>query len=304
MDWYRDWQHAAHAQSFDARTGLDRRNLIRNLEGFNDVRLLKERCDQRRAFSLLEVGCATGEFSRYLQLCYPRVHYYGIDISDPAVARAKQKYPDRVFCVTDPSATLQEGLRRCSLPAHCEVVYAKDVMPHHTQPLAFLSELIAVASEAVIVRCRTRDHGKSELDPERSCQYHYNGWMPYLVLNLNELVEHVMKDVPRCEMVIYRNHMILGGQHNRFVPKELFLPETGTAETSVGVFKTTTHPGRMTIENRLDQNPRYTWDYLLKHAMRQALQVFSAPAAPPGRIEVSHHSQLSAASPRELAGFR
>ena len=148
------------------------------------------------------------------------------------------------------------------------------MVPHHLRPFAFVSELVQVASEAVIVRCRTRDQGKSELDPERSCQYHYDGWMPYLVLNLQELIEHVTTESPGCEVVVYRSYTVLGGQHQRFVPKELFLRETGTAETAVGFFKRTDHPGRVIVEDRLDQNPVYTWDYLLKHAVRQALNVF------------------------------
>jgi SAM-dependent methyltransferase len=175
MDWYHDWQHQAHAESFDGRSRLDRRNLIRNQEGFNDVRLLNERFGWDCQYSLLEVGCATGEFSRYLQLRYPRVRYYGVDISRPAVARAKQKYPEASCFVIDPMASLGEALRACGITEHPELVYAKDVVPHQVRPFAFISELIQVASEAIIMRCRTRDQGKSELDPERSCQYHYDG---------------------------------------------------------------------------------------------------------------------------------
>lgn len=275
MDWYGDWQHRAHAESFDGRSRLDRRNLIRNQEGFNDVRLLNERLSRDRRCSLLEVGCATGEFSRYLRMRYPRVRYYGMDISRPAVALAKLKYPQAAFYVTDPAVSLGEALRASGIPEHPEFVYAKDVVPHQVRPFAFLSELIHVALEAVIVRCRTRDQGKSELDPERSCQYHYDGWMPYLVLNLQELIEHVTAEARGCEIVAYRSRIVLGGQHHRFVPKELFLPETGTAETALGLFKRTEHPGRVIVEDRPDQNPAYTWDYLLKHAARQALNAFT-----------------------------
>ena len=239
------------------------------------MRILNERLDRDRRCSLLEVGCATGEFYRYLRVRYPLVRYYGMDISRPAVARAKLKYPQAAFYVTEPTVSLGEALRASGIPEHPELVYAKDVVPHQVRPFAFISELIQVASEAVIMRCRTRDQGKSELDPERSCQYHYDGWMPYLVLNLQELIEHVTAEAPGCEVVAYRSHVVLGGRHNRFLPKELFLRETGTAETAVGLFKRTEHPGRVVVEDRPDQNPAYTWDYLLKHAARQALNAFA-----------------------------
>ena len=78
-DWYRDWQSQAHVVMYDGRSRLGRRDLIRNYEAFNDVRLLKEHLDPARSVTLLEVGCATGEFSRYVQCIRPAVRYYGVD---------------------------------------------------------------------------------------------------------------------------------------------------------------------------------------------------------------------------------
>lgn len=62
------------------------------------------------------------------------------------------------------------------------------------------------------MRCRTREVGPTENDPELSCQYHYGGWMPYIVTNLDELLQHVRGLAPQSEIVVYRNHMILGGK--------------------------------------------------------------------------------------------
>ena len=270
MTWYEDWQDPRHAEAFDARSRLDRRNLIRNQEGLNDVRLLNERIDRACPPTLLEVGCATGEFYRYLRARHPRIRYVGLDISRPAIACATQKYPEAALFVSEPASSVSATLRALSLPEHPEIVYAKDVVQHQTEPVAFLSELLRIAGEAVIVRCRTRDVGETEWDPAHSCQYHYGGWMPFIVLNLQELLDHIAAEAPEGEVVVYRSHAVLGGRHNRFVPKELFLPSTGTAETAVGIFRRTGHPGRVTIADRPDQNPRYTWDYALRHAGRQA----------------------------------
>ena len=280
-DWYRDWQHDRHAVAFDIRAGLDDRNLVRNYEGFNDVRLLRERCAGRRAMTVLEVGCATGEFFRYTQLRYPTAQYYGLDISRPALLRAKAKYPEGQFFLTDPGRPVSETLRMLELPSHPEVVYCKDVVQHHTDPFGLLAQLVGAASESVIIRGRTRDVGASERDPALSCQYHYDGWMPYLVLNLQELIAHLQGLAPEAEIVVYRHHMVLGGQYQRYVPKALYLPQTGTAETAVGVFKQTPHPGRVSVWDRRDHNPRYTWDYRLRHAARQALNAWRlAPDTP------------------------
>ena len=85
---------------------------------------------------------------------------------------------------------------------------------------------------------------------------------------------HILKTVPTSEIVIYRHHMVLGGQYNRFVPKELYYPDTGTAESAVGILKRTAQPGTVVIRDRVDQNPSFTWDYLLKHAVRQGLRAW------------------------------
>jgi SAM-dependent methyltransferase len=295
-EWYDDWQDQRHAEAFDGRWQLDRRNLLRNQEGFNDVRLLNERIAADRPLDLLEVGCATGELSRYVRGRYPRVRYYGVDVSGPAIARAKQKYPQGTFVVSDPSGSISATLRAHGLPEHPAIVYAKDVIQHQTEPLALLSELIGIAEDAVILRCRTRDHGQTEWDPERSCQYHYEGWMPFIVINLEELMAAAMAEVPAAEVVVYRNHMILGGRYNRFVPKELFLASTGTAETALGVYTRTAHPGRVTIADRPDQNPRYTWGYALKHAARQAWDALRGCRARDGGPRVVAQFQWSRSS--------
>ncbi len=271
--WYLDWQSAEHVELFDGRASLSSANLLRCYEAFNDVRILNERLDLNRELSLLEVGCATGEFYRYLRIRYPQVRYFGADISKPAIERAKEKYPQGPFFLVDPEAevtTLAEkiGLRRA--PA---IVYAKDVVQHQTDPFGFVSELVRAASEMAVFRCRTRDRGKTVLDPEQSCQYHYGGWMPYIVLNLDELIEHIKGEWPRSEILVYRNHMVLGGQHNRYLPKDCYLREAGTAETAVGVFLRTDRPGYVSVTDRLDQNPRYTLDHLVRAGVRKALSL-------------------------------
>lgn len=262
--WYTDWQNPDHVRRFDFRSALDRRNLVRNFESLNDVRLLNERLDRERTLNLLEVGCATGEFYRYLQVKFPRVSYYGVDISRPAIERAHTKYPQGRFSVTDPDTSVRTVMEQAGLSHAPEIIYAKDVVHHQVKPFGFVSELLEAAIEAVIVRCRTRDVGKTELDPELSCQYHYGGWMPYIILNLEELIAHIRHLSPQAELLIYRNHIVLGGQHNRYLPKDCYLRETGTAETAVGVFQVSNRLGKVTIADCTDQNPRYTWDHLCR----------------------------------------
>lgn len=270
--WYADWQHPAHVEHFDFRSRLDDRNLVRDFEAFNDVRILTERVPRPARGTLVEVGCATGIFARYLRLRYPGLTYVGLDISEPVIARGRAKYPWVQLHVCQPDHPLRESLRQCGLMQPPEFLYAKDVLLHQVRPFEFLDDLLANATEAVILRLRTRDVGSTELDPERSCQYHYEGWMPYIVMNLQDVIARIQRAQPASEIVVYRHHMVLGGQMNRFLPKDCYLRETGTAETAVGVFLNTDHPRRVTIQDRVDAHARYTVDYRLKRLASRLLQ--------------------------------
>lgn len=255
--WYADWQHDEHARLFDRRSALPSRSLIRDYESFSDVHLLNERLREMEKTQLLEVGCATGEFSRYLQLKHPHVGYTGIDLSEPAIQRARQKYPKANFLVCDPSRRLPESLKSLGLESEWPVVYTKDVVHHQTDPYGFLEQLLSVCTDTLVLRTRTRDKGETVMDPDRSCQYHYEGWMPYLVLNVDELVEQIRRYAPGSEIKVYRTRMVLGGKENRFLPKECYLPETGTAETSVAVFRLSANRDLMKLMDREEPPPPY-----------------------------------------------
>ena len=242
--------------------------MIRNLESFNDIRLLSQILDDSQRKNFLEVGCATGELYRYLQLRHPQLDYRGLDISRAAVARAQEKYPAARFHVSDPGLSLEENLRSLGLPERPEVVYAKDVVHHQERPFDFLSQLVEISSESLILRTRTRDEGATVTDPESSCQFQYGGWVPYIVFNVPELVDLLRERCPEAEIVLLRNHMVLGGKENRFLPKECYLPKTGTAETAVGLFKRTSHPGKLRLENRKDMPHPTGWKIWLKNLLR------------------------------------
>ncbi len=270
--WYRYWQSQDHQARFDGRSRLDIRNLARMVESFNETMLLRRCLQPPRPLHLLEVGCATGEMFRYLRARAPWARYEGIDVSAPAIARAQQKYPAIRCGQVEPGVPFSESLAALRFSPHPDVVFARDVLQHQVKPRSLLAELIKTAAEAVILRCRTRDAGATEWDPERSCQYHYGGWMPYIVININELMEAIRAHAPEAEVVIMRHHMILGGRHNRFVPKSLYDAEAGGAETAVGIFQAAATPGRIRIEDHADRTSTLTWDYRLRSAAAQLWQ--------------------------------
>ena len=88
-------------------------------------------------------------------------------------------------------------------------------------------------------------------------------------MNLDEIIRHVLDVRPRAELRVLRNRTILGGWHYRYLPKDCCLEETGTAETAIGVFLKTSQPTRVTIEDRRDNEPRYTLWHMLGLAYRR-----------------------------------
>ena len=95
--------------------------------------------------------------------------------------------------------------------------------------------MVQLATEAAILRIRTRDLGETVLDPELSCQRVYGSWVPFIVLNFEETVEAIKRSDNVSQVSFYKHYQILGGHNGRYLPKECYHPETGTAETAVYV---------------------------------------------------------------------
>ena len=59
--------------------------------------------------SILDYGCGTGDFYRFLKRRGFNVHYTGVDINENFIELAKRKYPECAFQVTDASEDRLEG---------------------------------------------------------------------------------------------------------------------------------------------------------------------------------------------------
>lgn len=276
--WYQAWQDRSHASVFDARSRLSDRALVGAYESFSDVLLLGKILSKNPRARLAEVGCATGEFYRYLKRRHPWVTYGGIDISRVAIQRAKEKYPQGSFTVHPPDASLADSLRSAGFPEQVEVIYSKDVVHHQTDPFGLLGQLLEHATEALVVRLRTRDSGQTVLDPELSCQYNYRDWAPFLVLNVDETVRFLQQKAPEAELVLCRSYQVLGGQENRYLPKECYLPETGTAETAVAVLRKSGNPGKVSFRDNFHTSVPPGLRSAAKEAVKRLARGWRQPA--------------------------
>lgn len=246
---YKAWQEQVHASYFDTWANYSDRELRRLLENFNEFRLFLANKDQVKGREFLEVGCATGELYRYLRHYHREFSYRGFDISHPAIEKANRKYSDGYFKICEPD--LCDVLAANLKPA---IVWARDVVLHQLDPIRYLQSVLQISNEATILRLRTRDKGDTVLDPELSCQWHYNHWVPYIIFNIDELVEQVCRLIPVERMSIIKSYTQLGGWHNRFLPKECYYPETGTAETAIFILRSRSgeNTPKILIESRED----------------------------------------------------
>ena len=194
---------------------------------FNECLLLRTIVGSPSLGTFSDVGCATGRFYRYVLKVWPSLQYKGFDISEVAIEQATRLYPGGNFTVFD-------GSLKSAPEIQSDVVFCRDVAHHQENPTQFLSDLYDVTGKYLVLRVRTREVGSTVFDVSQSCQYTYGRWVPYIVFNTQELVELLQSFTPTpAGITLWRHPSVLGGQNSRFLPKELYYPETGTAETAV-----------------------------------------------------------------------
>ena len=152
-----------------------------------------------------------------------------------------------------------------------DIVFCRDVVLHQVDPGQFLSDLYEVTDKYLILRLRTREIGATVYDISQSCQYNYGQWVPYLVFNTSELIDLIKTFEPTPTAITIRRHpVVLGGSNSRFLPKELYYPETGTAETALIIEKGEKADGHkgtvVTVETRPESRgrERARWVQLLR----------------------------------------
>ncbi len=247
------WHSKYHTKTFDFLAAQPFPLVKHYYESFNEVKLLKKFEQNISGNQFYEVGCATGELYRYISKYHKRFDYKGFDISADAIERATAKYGLGKFYAVSPD--LNEIMQQFK-PA--SVVFARDVIIHQTDPYKFIDQLLNITSEALFLRLRTRDQGNTVLNVQDSCQLYGNDWVPYMVLNLDELIRYLCSKKGISKIVIARHYQILGGTNLRYVSKELYLSETGSAETAIYIqkkdnFSSTTE---ITYEDSMD-GPKY-----------------------------------------------
>ena len=227
---YIGWDTDSHLKEFDfwnKRCDLD---FNYTYGCFSEQQYLLESTKIIENPEIVDIGSATGTTYRFLRnkIGTSGFSYKGIDLSTPAIERARGLYPEVNFLKSNGESPYE------ILRSKSDIVYSRDTVLHQENPYEFLDQLLEITERFLIIRLRTRDHGDTEFDISKSCQMHYDSfWMPYIVLNIEELIAHIKKNKNVVKIKINRSYEVLGGQNSRFLPKDLYLKKTKTAETSM-----------------------------------------------------------------------
>lgn len=227
---YKGWNTSGHLETFDLWNGFSNRYFNYVYGSFAEQHYLNRAVRALDRPDILDVGCATGTTYRFLRNTNAEgtYTYRGVDLSEPAVRKSQSLYPGVDFSVKG-QEPLMDYVKR-----QYDIVYSRDTVMHQTAPYTFLNELAAAARRFLVLRLRTRDKGETVTDVERSCQMHYEAhWMPYIVLNTDELIERIRELPNVAKVTLNRSYEVLGGHNQRFLPKDLYFQSTGGAETAV-----------------------------------------------------------------------
>ncbi len=233
---YRDaWQKGEHSKQFAKAVRAN--NAFLFVHKFQ--RYLPARClnyvlgiTPAAKISMFDIGCAAGDFYGYLTYLpmFSKVTYEGFDISNPAIDLANKYYSTDVFKLINSVDELEGRI--------ADVVLSVDVIPHQLRPFEHLETILECARRYLVVSLRTRDVGKTVLDPELSCQRNYGEWVPWIVINTNELYSKIIQYSEKpVRIICFKEYIVFGGEGRRFLPKELYLEDSRTAVSTLIIEK-------------------------------------------------------------------
>ena len=228
-DFHEGFKSDEHKNNFDVWNKMSRNYFKYVFSSFEENRYLIDYQSPNSKFTLLDYGCSSGYLKRYLNFFYGKnCIYNGYDISKESIDLAKKLYGKENFF--DETDYIQNNDLRNK---KYDIVYSRDTVLHQKEPWKFIDELVSKVNKRLILRLRTRNKGDTILDISNSCQIYANDkWIPYLVLNYNELIDYLKKFNFKF-IITNRSKTILGGKYNRYLDKSLYLKKTEGAETSI-----------------------------------------------------------------------
>jgi len=235
MSYEEAWQNNEHSRQFGK--AIREKNILYFLRRFN--RYLPARCLSyvvnslcSHNVSILDVGCAAGDFYAYLASTRSSGNwtYEGVDISRPAIEIARKRLGKDLFHLISTDDDLVGKM--------ADIILSVDVLIHQVEPFQHLERIFDCARKFLVVSLRTRETGDTVLDPELSCQMNYGQWVPFIVFNINQFYEAILRLTSKpLKLTCFKEYQILGGENKRFLPKDLYTEGPKTAKTTLLIEK-------------------------------------------------------------------
>jgi len=229
------WQKVEHSKQFGK--SIKGKKTLLFLDRFK--RYLPARCLNyavnslgTQNVSILDVGCAAGDFYAYLESIRSSVNwtYEGVDISKPAIEIARKHFGEDLFHLISTDGEL--------VGKRADIVLSVDVLIHQVEPFQHLARIFDCAGKLLVISLRTRETGDTVLDPELSCQINYGQWVPFIVFNIKQLYKAIFDLTPKpLKLTCFKEYQILGGENKRFLPKDLYTENPKTAITTLLIEK-------------------------------------------------------------------
>ena len=145
---------------------------------------------------VLDVGCASGGFFNIMRTLEPAIDYTGIDIAEPSIETARQKYPEAKFLVTN-------GLQIPFNDNEFDLVHCTGVLVIEPRYREILKEMYRVSNRFVLADMRLLKNTEVAADQERSYykiqfEGEYEGaTVPYVVSDADQVVNSILTLEPR-----------------------------------------------------------------------------------------------------------
>ena len=145
---------------------------------------------------VLDVGCASGGFFNIMRSLEPLIEYTGVDIAEPAVALAREKYPDARF-------ELNEGIELPFEDNTFDLVHCTSVLVIEPRYQEMLKEMYRVSNRFVIADLRLLKGIGSQQDFQKSyykIQFDNDGveaTVPYAVNDADEVANFILQLTPK-----------------------------------------------------------------------------------------------------------
>ena len=230
MEHFNAWNSADHLENFSEWSrDLEIYRNLRNRQIYGNLgRCISEVIDHSAVINELGVGGGRSfQYFRWLtqNASHETYDYLGYDIAPACVDFCKEKFGNRFELIEE------DGRYR-----PCDLFYFFDVLVHAPEPLRLIEKVGLSAKKYLCFQTPTRDCGQTEFDVEKSCRLENGVWVPWIVFNVDELIGH-LRDQGFERFLVLKTYKQFAGGGNRYLPREFFDPETGSARTAICAIK-------------------------------------------------------------------